>query len=125
MLGLRCCMGFSVVGRGYFLVVACRLLMASAVAEHRLSGSVIVAHGLSCSAACGIFWDQGSNPCPLHREADSPPLSHRGSPSFFLEGSLQGGWFWNARSGVGRCLAFRSMYLLTPCPWGQLGPSGW
>ena len=35
--------------------------------EHRLSaGSVAVAHGLSCSAACGIFPDQGSNPCPLH-----------------------------------------------------------
>ena len=24
-----------------------------------------MAHGLSCSAACGIFPDQGSNPCPL------------------------------------------------------------
>ena len=32
----------------------------------RRSGSVVVAHGLSCSAACGIFPDQGSNPCPLH-----------------------------------------------------------
>ena len=29
-------------------------------------GSVVVAHGLSCSTACGIFSDQGSNPCPLH-----------------------------------------------------------
>ena len=28
------------------------------------AGSVVVAHGLSCSAACGIFPDQGSNPCP-------------------------------------------------------------
>ena len=28
--------------------------------------SVVVAHGLSCSTACGIFPDQGSNPCPLH-----------------------------------------------------------
>ena len=27
-------------------------------------GSVVVAHGLSCSAACGIFPDHGSNPCP-------------------------------------------------------------
>ena len=27
--------------------------------------SVAVVHGLSCSAACGIFPDQGSNPCPL------------------------------------------------------------
>ena len=24
-----------------------------------------MAHGLSCSMACGIFPDQGSNPCPL------------------------------------------------------------
>ena len=33
--------------------------------------SVVVAHGLSCSAACGIFPEQGSNPCPLHWQADS------------------------------------------------------
>ena len=32
----------------------------------RCAGSVIVAHGPSCSAACGIFPGQGSNPCPLH-----------------------------------------------------------
>ena len=46
----------------------------------RLAGSVIVAHGPSCSAACGIFPDQGSNPCPLHWQADSQPLRHQGSP---------------------------------------------
>ena len=46
----------------------------------RRAGSVIVAHGPSCSAACGIFPDQGSNPCPLHRQADSQPLRHQGSP---------------------------------------------
>ena len=28
--------------------------------------SVAVAHKLSCSMACGILPDQGSNPCPLH-----------------------------------------------------------
>ena len=28
-----------------------------------LPGSVVVAHGLSCSGPCGIFLDQGSNPC--------------------------------------------------------------
>ena len=28
-------------------------------------GSVVVAHGLSCPSANGIFPDQGSNPCPL------------------------------------------------------------
>ena len=31
----------------------------------RRAGSVVVAHGPSCSAACGIFPDRGSNPCPL------------------------------------------------------------
>ena len=52
----------------------------------RRAGSAIVAHGPSCSAACGIFPDQGSNPCPLHRQADSQPLHHQGSPdTFFLE----------------------------------------
>ena len=46
----------------------------------RRTGSVIVAHGPSCSVACGIFPDQGSNPCPLHWQADSQPLHHQGSP---------------------------------------------
>ncbi|XP_049556957.1 ubiquitin carboxyl-terminal hydrolase isozyme L3 isoform X1 [Orcinus orca] len=31
--------------------------------------------------ACEIFPDQGTNPCPLHRQADSQPLRHQGSPS--------------------------------------------
>ena len=42
--------------------------------------SAVVAKGFSCSAACGVFPDQGSNPCPLHWQADSYPLHHRGSP---------------------------------------------
>ena len=46
----------------------------------RRAGSVVVAHGPICSAACGIFPDQGSNPCPLHWQADSQPLRHQGSP---------------------------------------------
>ena len=33
--------------------------------------SVVVAHRLSCSTARGILLDQGSNPCPLHWQADS------------------------------------------------------
>ena len=45
----------------------------------RCAGSVVVAHGPSCSAACGIFPDQGSNPCPLHWQADSQSLRHLGS----------------------------------------------
>ena len=46
----------------------------------RRAGSAVVAHGPSCYAACGIFPDQGSNPCPLHWQADSQPLRHQGSP---------------------------------------------
>ena len=33
--------------------------------------SVVVARGLSCSVACGIFPGQGSNLCPLHWQGDS------------------------------------------------------
>ena len=46
----------------------------------RRAGSVVVAHGPSCSRACGILPDQGSNPCPLHWQADSQPLCLQGSP---------------------------------------------
>ncbi|XP_067575473.1 serine/threonine-protein kinase VRK3 isoform X12 [Pseudorca crassidens] len=37
-------------------------------------------HGPSRSTACEIFPDRGTNPCPLHRQADSQPLHHQGSP---------------------------------------------
>ena len=47
----------------------------------RRAGSVVVAHGPSCSVACGIFPDQGSNPCPLHWQTDSQPLRHQGNPA--------------------------------------------
>ena len=50
----------------------------------RRTDSVVVAHGPSCSAACGIFPDQGSNPCPPHWQADSQPLCHQGSPHLVL-----------------------------------------
>ena len=87
---------FSSCGERGLLSVAVRRLLivvASLVVEHGLqarglqklwcadsvvvargpqsTGSVVVAHGLSCSAACGIFPDQGSNPCPLHWQVDS------------------------------------------------------
>ena len=79
-LGLHCCARAlsSCSEQGLFFVVVCGLLIvvASLVAEQGLqarelqqlwhAGPVVVAHGLSCSAACGIFPDQGSNPCPLH-----------------------------------------------------------
>ena len=47
---------------------------ASLVVEHGLKSaraSVVVALGLSCSTACGLFLDQGLNLCSLRWQADS------------------------------------------------------
>ena len=41
-------------------------------------------HGLSCSAAYGIFVDQGLNLYLLHWQVDSLLLSHQGSPLIFI-----------------------------------------
>ena len=49
---------------------------------HRLNSCARV---LSCSASCRIFPDQGSNPCLLHRQADSLSLSRLGSSSLHLD----------------------------------------
>ena len=59
---------------------------ASVVVAHGLqsTGSVVVAHRLSCSTVCGIFLDQGSNPCLLHGQMDSYPPYHQGSPRAVL-----------------------------------------
>ena len=98
VLGLRFCVrAFSSGGKCGPFLIAVRgppIIVASLGAEHRLqtrrlsscgtgsrrAGSVVVAHGPSCSAACGIFPDQGPNPCALRWQADSQPLRHQGSP---------------------------------------------
>ena len=36
--------------------------------------------GVSCSLACGIFLDQGSNPCLMHWQVDYLPLSQGTTP---------------------------------------------
>ena len=54
----------------------------------RRAGSVVVAHGPNCSVACGIFPDQGSNPCSLHWQVDSQPLRHQGSQSILFNVSF-------------------------------------
>ena len=85
MLGLRFfARAFSSCGKRGPLFIAVRgpLLLQSTGSRH--TGSVVVAHGPSCSAACGILPDQGSNPCPLHWQADSQSLRHQGSPKYFL-----------------------------------------
>ena len=91
----------------------------------RRAGSAIVAHGPSRSAACGIFPDQGSNPCPLHWQADSQPLHHQGSPKeiFLSDSSLSR--FLQAPPP----LSFLSLGYLdgsvrgdpSPLPWRKLG----
>ena len=55
-------------------------------------GSKVVAHRLCCSMACGIFLDQGSNPCPLPWQADSYPLYQQGSPEDYLDKALPMKW---------------------------------
>ena len=85
VLGLRFCgRAFSSCGKRGPLFIAVRgpLTITASLRStgSRRAGSVIVAHGPSCSVACGIFPDQGSNPCPLHWQADSQPLRHQGSP---------------------------------------------
>ena len=68
------CTGSSLLLVGYSLVVVHRLIyVISPVAEHGLQslGSRVVACGLSYPTACGVFLDQGSNPCLLHWQMDS------------------------------------------------------
>ena len=85
-MGLRFCAGVSLVAasgghsssRCAGLSPSRPLLLRST--GSRRSGSAAVAHGPSRSAACGILPDQGSNPRPLHQQADSQPLRHQGSP---------------------------------------------
>ena len=80
---------FSSCGKWGPLFIAVRrplIIAASLVAEHKLQTRRLSNCGsrASCSAACGIFPDQGSNPCPLNWQADSQPLRHQGSPQFFF-----------------------------------------
>ena len=47
------------------------VLLQSMSSRH--AGSIVVAHGLIYSKTCGIFSEQGSNPCSLHCKGDSWP----------------------------------------------------
>ena len=84
-----------VVSGAYSLMLGLLIAVASLVFEQRLQGaqasvvtapglqsigSVAAAHGLSCSAARGIFPDQGSNRYLLHWQVDSSPLSQAAKP---------------------------------------------
>ena len=77
------CLGWVSVAEQAFLYLQCGTFSraVSVVAERGLQAGLHVgwgvgAQGLSCSKACGFFPDQGSNPCLLHRQADSLICSH-------------------------------------------------
>ena len=79
------CLGPLLLRAGFSLAVASRgysslrcvgfslrwLLLLRSTGSRRTGFSSCGAGGLSCSVACGIFLDQGLNPCPLHWQADS------------------------------------------------------
>ena len=73
-----------VASGGDSLVVGRRLLtaVASLTVEHgpwgmQASVAAALGSGLSCSVACGIFPDQGSNLSLLHWQVDSSPRPTR------------------------------------------------
>ena len=74
---------YSLVAVGIFMWWL--LLLRSTGSKVRTS--IVAVHRLGCFAACGVFSDQGSNPCLPHWQADSLPLSHQGSPTQKLVGS--------------------------------------
>ena len=78
-----------VVMHGLLIAVA-SLAVGSVVAAPGLwsTGSVVVAHRLSCPAAYGIFPVQGSNQCLLHWQVDYLLLSHQGGPRFVFDEDL-------------------------------------
>ena len=78
----------------------------------RRAGSVIVAHGPSCSVACGILPDQGPNPRPPHWQADPQPLRHQGSPPVTL--NLYPCYF-NIFTYIWYCFMFTNLIFLLDC----------
>ena len=62
-------------------------VQASVAAAPRLwsTGSVVVAHGFSCSAARGVLLDQGLNLCLLHWQVDFLLLNLQGSSTYFKD----------------------------------------
>ena len=68
-----------------FLLLQSKSSRALGLQQLRHTGSVLVGDGLSYSVAYGTFPDQGLNPCLLHLQADSSPLSNQGSPYHVLK----------------------------------------
>ena len=84
-----CARAFSSCGKWGPLFIVVRgplIIAASPVAEHRLQTRRLSSCGPWAQLLRGT-WDppdQGSNPCPLHRQADSQPPRHQGSPKLLV-----------------------------------------
>ena len=139
-LGLRCCSRAFSSGSKWVL-----LSRYGVQVSHRSGFSCCqaparelwcVGLGLPCSAACGVFPDQGSTLCLLHRQADSSPLSHQGSrchsllsdaDAFFWAtskaSSLPPGWGLDLKGSAGPPLRFPGEFHLSS--WTALTPSDW
>ena len=78
---------------GYSLVMAHGLLICCVFSccgtwPPRHAGAMVVAHGFSCSKACGIFPGQELNLCPMHWQADlwtTRELLHISFKKYFIK----------------------------------------
>ena len=64
---------------------SCGVVASLVEPDSRAEAQQLWRGGRSWSAACGISPDQGWNPCLLHWQVDSFPLSHQGSPTLCVE----------------------------------------
>ena len=80
--------------------------------------AIIVAHGLSCSRACGIFLDPESNPCLLQWQADSLSLNQAREAWFFLLLSLvESTFFLGKQSHIDNGEVTRPIFPVTVPYW--------
>ena len=90
VLGLRfCARAFSNCGKPGPLFITVRGPLTMAASRCRAQAPDAQAQqlwltGLAAPRHVGSSQNQGSNPCPLHRQADSQPLHHQGSPQLFF-----------------------------------------
>ena len=84
-LGLHCCVWAFSYCSEWGILFSCSMQISLVVMRgSRVHDSVVVAYRLGCPTACGIFLDQGLNPCPLHWLADSCPWDYQGILMCFI-----------------------------------------
>ena len=122
MLGLRRCMHFSPVSVSGSHSPRRHLRLGSRSSgptgwAAAAPGSVDTVHG--CSVECGMFPDQGGNPCLLYCQADSQPLTHQEVPDLLFLNV----WCWVWISGKGSKsfikLTFRNIFAVFALTWCQ------